>query len=109
MIHLNLDREGSEGLQILSLGSPANDSAICCGGTILCLAEQYPGCVFHWVVFSTIRVREAEARHAASLPSVPAEDALPYGGLSLPAHQALVHGGALSLPHVVARDGMQCS
>jgi LmbE family N-acetylglucosaminyl deacetylase len=67
MIHLNLDRGGSEGLTILCLGSHADDIEIGCGGTILRLAEQYPGCVFHWVVFSAIGIREAEARHAASL------------------------------------------
>ena len=67
MIHLNLDRGGTEGLQILCLGSHADDIEIGCGGTILRLAEQYPGCVFHWVVFSAIGVREAEARRAASL------------------------------------------
>src|SRR5262245_17671741 len=67
MIHLHLNRGGTEGLQILCLGSHADDIEIGCGGTILCLAEQYPGCVFHWVVFSAIGVREAEARRAASL------------------------------------------
>jgi LmbE family N-acetylglucosaminyl deacetylase len=67
MIHLNLDRRGSGGLQILCLGSHADDIEIGCGGTILYLAKQYPGCVFHWVVFSAIGVREAEAQHAASL------------------------------------------
>src|SRR5439155_2451443 len=67
MIHLNLDRRGTEGLQILCLGSHADDIEIGCGGTILRLAEQYPGCVFHWVVFSAIGIREAEARHAAML------------------------------------------
>ena len=34
---------------------------------ILWLARQYPNAVFHWVVFSAIGVREAEARRAASL------------------------------------------
>jgi LmbE family N-acetylglucosaminyl deacetylase len=67
MIHLNLHQGGTEGLQILCLGSHADDIEIGCGGTILCLAEQYPGCVFHWVVFSAMGVREAEARRAASL------------------------------------------
>jgi LmbE family N-acetylglucosaminyl deacetylase len=66
MIHLNLD--GVTGpLQILCLGCHSDDIEIGCGGTILRLAEQYPDCVFHWVVFSAIGVREAEARHAADL------------------------------------------
>jgi LmbE family N-acetylglucosaminyl deacetylase len=67
MIHLNLDRESSAGLQILCLGAHADDIEIGCGGTILRLAEQYPSSVFHWVVFSAIGVRESEARCAASL------------------------------------------
>src|SRR6266498_747853 len=67
MIHLNLDRRGTEGLQILCLGSHADDIEIGCGGTILRLAERYSGCVLHWVVFSAIGAREAEARRAAML------------------------------------------
>ena len=67
MIHLNLDQGETEGLKILCLGSHADDIEIGCGGTILRLAAQYPGCVFHWVVFSAVGVREAEARRAVSL------------------------------------------
>lgn len=67
MIHLHLDRGGTAGLQILCLGAHADDIEIGCGGTILRLAAQYPGCVLHWVVFSAIGVREAEARRAAAL------------------------------------------
>ena len=43
MIHLNLDQGGTAGLQILCLGSHADDIEIGCGGTLLRLAEQYPG------------------------------------------------------------------
>jgi LmbE family N-acetylglucosaminyl deacetylase len=67
MIHLNLDRGGTEALTILCLGSHADDIEIGCGGTILRLAEQYPSSVFHWVVFSALGVRESEARRGASL------------------------------------------
>jgi LmbE family N-acetylglucosaminyl deacetylase len=67
MIHLHLDRGGTAGLQILCLGAHADDIEIGCGGTILRLTEQYPGCVLHWVVFSALGVREAEARRAATL------------------------------------------
>ena len=67
MIHLHLDQRGTEGLQVLCLGSHADDIEIGCGGTILRLTEQYPGCVLHWVVFSALGVREAEARRAATL------------------------------------------
>ena len=67
MIPLHLDRGGTAGLQILCLGAHADDIEIGCGGTLLRLAAQYPGCVVHWVVFSALGVREAEARHAAAL------------------------------------------
>src|SRR5215813_4153822 len=66
MIQLNLTRTKGA-LQILCLGCHSDDIEIGCGGAILRLAEQYPGCVFHWVVFSATGVREAEAQRAASL------------------------------------------
>jgi LmbE family N-acetylglucosaminyl deacetylase len=67
MIHLNLDRRAKEGLHVLCLGSHSDDLEIGCGGTILRLAEQYPECVFHWVVFSAIGTRAVEAQRAAEL------------------------------------------
>ena len=67
MISLNLGGGASDSLQILCLGAHSDDIEIGCGGTILRLAEQYPRCVFHWVVFSAIGIREAEARRAAAL------------------------------------------
>jgi LmbE family N-acetylglucosaminyl deacetylase len=66
MIHLNLEAKADQTLQVLCLGSHSDDIEIGCGGTILRLAEQYPGCVFHWAVFSAVGVREAEARLAAA-------------------------------------------
>jgi LmbE family N-acetylglucosaminyl deacetylase len=67
MIQLNLGEGRAGTLQILCLGSHSDDIEIGCGGTILRLAEQYPGTVFHWVVFSAIGVREAEAKCAAMM------------------------------------------
>ena len=64
-LHLNGGTGGAP--QILCLGSHSDDIEIGCGGTILRLAEQYPACRFHWVVFSAIGVRETEARRAAEL------------------------------------------
>jgi LmbE family N-acetylglucosaminyl deacetylase len=49
------------------LGAHSDDIEIGCGGTILYLAQQYPNCVFHWVVFSASGVRAAEANSAAAL------------------------------------------
>ena len=62
MIPLKLDGEADRSLQILCLGCHSDDIEIGCGGTILRLAAEYPGCVFHWVVFSAIGPREAEAQ-----------------------------------------------
>src|ERR1700686_3781361 len=67
MIHLHLNGGASRKLQILCLGSHCDDIEIGCGGTILRMAEQYPQCVLHWVVFSGDGVRLAEAQRAASL------------------------------------------
>jgi LmbE family N-acetylglucosaminyl deacetylase len=67
MIQLNLDRERAGALQVLCLGAHSDDIEIGCGGTVLRLAQQYPDCVFHWVVFSACGVRADEARRAAQL------------------------------------------
>jgi LmbE family N-acetylglucosaminyl deacetylase len=67
MINLNLDVGSKWALQVLCLGCHSDDIEIGCGGAILRLAEQYPDCNFHWVVFSAIGVRETEARRAAEL------------------------------------------
>ena len=64
MIQLKI--EPGRALQILCLGAHSDDIEIGCGGTVLRLAEENPDCVFHWVVFSAIGDREAEARRAAS-------------------------------------------
>jgi LmbE family N-acetylglucosaminyl deacetylase len=66
MIHLKLDGPSDGPLHILCLGCHSDDIEIGCGGTILRLAGEYPGCVFHWVVFSAMGAREAEARYAAA-------------------------------------------
>ena len=66
MIHLKLDGAATGELQILCLGAHSDDIEIGCGGTILRLAQEHPNCVFHWVVFSAIGVREGEAKRAAA-------------------------------------------
>jgi LmbE family N-acetylglucosaminyl deacetylase len=67
MMHLNL-RHGAGGtLNVLCLGAHSDDLEIGCGGTILELRERYPGATFHWVVFSALGAREAEAKKAAGL------------------------------------------
>lgn len=67
MIRLNLPSSAEKKLEILCLGCHSDDIEIGCGGTILRIAEQYPYCIFHWVVFSALGPREQEARRAASL------------------------------------------
>jgi LmbE family N-acetylglucosaminyl deacetylase len=65
MIQLNLELAANKALQILCLGCHSDDIEIGCGGAILRLAEQYPHCDFHWVVFSALGPRLAEAKRAA--------------------------------------------
>ncbi|MBI3475589.1 MAG: PIG-L family deacetylase [Acidobacteria bacterium] len=67
MMRLKLSGGTDGPLNILCLGCHSDDIEIGCGGTILRLAEENPGCVFHWVVFSAPGVRESEARCAAEL------------------------------------------
>ncbi len=67
MLQLSLDRAASKPLTVLCLGAHSDDIEIGCGGTVLRLAEQYAGAVFHWVVFSAAGIRETEARRAAML------------------------------------------
>ena len=66
MIRLNLDTGNTATPQVLCLGSHSDDIEIGCGGAILSLAEQYPGCAFHWVVFSANGVRAEEAQCSAT-------------------------------------------
>lgn len=67
MIQLKFQGTAHKPLTVLCLGAHSDDIEIGCGGTVLRLAEQYPGAIFHWVVFSAIGVRESEARRAAAL------------------------------------------
>jgi LmbE family N-acetylglucosaminyl deacetylase len=53
-------------LTILCLGAHSDDIEIGCGGTILYLAQNYPNCLFHWVVLGAEGVRAAEAQQAAT-------------------------------------------
>jgi LmbE family N-acetylglucosaminyl deacetylase len=66
MISLSLNGTPSETRQVLCLGCHSDDIEIGCGGTILRLAMEHPDWVFHWVVFSAIGPRAAEARKAAA-------------------------------------------
>ena len=65
MISLNLGSGAGEPLQVLCLGCHSDDIEIGCGGTILRLAREHPDWVFHWVVFSAVGNRAAEAQQSA--------------------------------------------
>ena len=67
MIRLNLPTNPASPLRVLCLGAHSDDIEIGCGGTILQLTARYPGCEFHWVVFSATGIRQAEAQLAATL------------------------------------------
>ena len=67
MMRLNLSAGKNGPLRILCLGCHSDDIEIGCGGTVLQLAEQYPVCEFHWVVFSALGPRRAEAERASEL------------------------------------------
>lgn len=67
MMNLNLALGAKDEPTILCLGSHSDDIEIGCGGTILRLAQQYPNCRFHWVVFSAVEIRRTEARRGVEL------------------------------------------
>jgi LmbE family N-acetylglucosaminyl deacetylase len=67
MIQLQFEGGAERPLKVLCLGCHSDDIEIGCGGAILRLAEQYPKCEFHWVVFNALGVREGEARKAADM------------------------------------------
>jgi LmbE family N-acetylglucosaminyl deacetylase len=62
---LKLDLKGAKNL--LFLGAHSDDIEIGCGGTILTLAETYPGLSVFWTVFSAEGKRRQEARSSADL------------------------------------------
>jgi|SRR5579859_1536223 len=67
MLNLALGRGPAGPLNVLCLGCHSDDIEIGCGGTILRLAQEHSGSTFHWVVFSAIGIREAEAQRGATL------------------------------------------
>jgi LmbE family N-acetylglucosaminyl deacetylase len=91
MIQLKLKARPGQALRVLCLGAHSDDIEIGCGGTILRLAAENSGCAIHWVVFSAIGVRKAEARRGAELFTAGAQlegpvlkvfrdGFMPYGG-----------------------------
>jgi LmbE family N-acetylglucosaminyl deacetylase len=58
------DRNGA--LELLCIGAHGDDLEIGCGGTILRLAEEFPGLSVTWVVLSADERRARETRSSAS-------------------------------------------
>ena len=50
----------------LFLGAHCDDIEIGCGGTVMCLAQRYPGAQFAWLTLSSDAGRAAETRAAAA-------------------------------------------
>lgn len=67
MLGIPLAKEQGKSFSVLCLGAHSDDIEIGCGGTILRLLQGCPQSRFDWVVFSSNRVRRAEAVRSAEL------------------------------------------
>src|SRR6266481_9944191 len=67
MLALNFSHDSSAPLKILCLGSHSDDIEIGCGGSVLRLLSSYANLEFVWVIFSSNKEREREARASAEL------------------------------------------
>ena len=67
MLPLGLPEDPNTPLKILCLGAHSDDIEIGCGGTMLRLLSHYSNLEVYWVVFSSGRMREREARTSAAL------------------------------------------
>jgi LmbE family N-acetylglucosaminyl deacetylase len=67
VLGIPLSKTDGEDLSVLCLGAHSDDIEIGCGGTILRLLGAFPSARFHWVVFSSNRVRRTEALRSAKL------------------------------------------
>jgi LmbE family N-acetylglucosaminyl deacetylase len=66
MLEVALGGRSDAALRILCLGAHSDDIEIGCGGTLLRLLKERPGCVVDWVIFSATPEREREARASAA-------------------------------------------
>jgi len=67
VLGIPLSHEAGKRLNVLCLGAHSDDIEIGCGGTVLRLLDVFPAASFHWVVFSSSRVRRQEALRSANL------------------------------------------
>lgn len=63
---LTLGTSRTAPLQILAIGAHSDDIEIGCGGSLLRLIEENPGCAVRWIVLSANDAREGEARASAT-------------------------------------------
>ena len=66
MLALGLGPKTGGRLEVLCLGAHADDIEIGCGATMLALLAEHPRAIVHWVVLSSGKVREREARRSAA-------------------------------------------
>jgi len=66
MLPVSLSSSRTAPLKIMCLGAHADDIEIGCGGTVLQLVSGHRNLEFFWVVFSSGREREREARTSAA-------------------------------------------
>jgi len=66
MLPFTLGGGSSEPLDILCIGAHSDDIEIGCGGTILRLLGERPGCTVRWVVLSGTVARAEEAKASAA-------------------------------------------
>jgi LmbE family N-acetylglucosaminyl deacetylase len=67
MLKLGFQKRSRQPYRILCLGAHSDDIEIGCGGAILELLRTRRDLEFHWVVFSSGKDRDREARRSASL------------------------------------------
>jgi LmbE family N-acetylglucosaminyl deacetylase len=73
MLPLSLPQSSTTPLKVLCLGSHSDDIEIGCGGTILRLLSAHPNLEVVWVVLSSNKEREQEARQSGELFLQPAK------------------------------------
>jgi LmbE family N-acetylglucosaminyl deacetylase len=67
MLRPAIGKCGKFARRVLCLGAHCDDIEIGCGGTILRLLREEPGCEIYWKVFSSTPVRKREAVKSAGL------------------------------------------
>src|SRR5271165_2545072 len=66
MLPFNLELPADRPLSVLAIGAHPDDIEIGAGGTLLTLAESWPGMSARYVVFTGTQERHSEARSAAA-------------------------------------------